>query len=125
MLKNKTSILVCVLVWGMCVFFALYGEVSRSENQVDGAVDEFVVEEKKSNKEKKYSELQEDLVLAYEELLRAQTQQLHELADAQEQCLDALKKVVVNTPKMARVRIEKEVVRVNKQIESMKSARFF
>lgn len=114
-----------VAVWIMCAFFALYGDAPHAEKNGATLEDEFIVEEKKSSKEKKYSELQEDLILAYEELLRAQTQQLHELADAQEQCLDALKKVVVNTPKMARARIEKEVARVKAQIESMKSIRFF
>jgi hypothetical protein len=121
MLNNKLKIIVCGLVWGICAFFALSGDAVHQ-------ADEFVIEKEsvsKNNKEKKYSELQEDLVIAYEELLRAQTQLLHDVADAQEQCLDALKKVVVNTPKMARVRIEKEVVRVNKQIESLKSVRFF
>lgn len=122
MLNNKLNIVICALVWGMCAFFAMRGQGSSVSN----AAHEFVVEkEKSSSREKKYSELQEELVLAYEELLRTQTEQLHKLADAQEQCLDALRKAVINTPKMARVRVEKEIVRVNKQIASLEAVCFF
>lgn len=96
-------------------FFIMYSAIQES----------FIVETKKSDKEKKYSELQEDLVCALEEYMQTLTHVLHKVADSQKKSIDELRKVVENMPRMSRERIEKESKRLKQLNKSIELIEFF
>ena len=76
-------------------------------------------------KEKKYSEMQEELICALEEYMQSLTILLHKIADSQKKSIDELRKIVENRPKMSRARIEKELKKVKQLCESLISVDFF
>ena len=89
--------------------------------------DDFIIEKKveQTTHDKKYSELHDELLQMHEQVLRCQVQLLHDLADAQNSCMDALKKSAENMPKMSRERVVKEVKRLKTLCETLKSTHFF
>lgn len=81
--------------------------------------------QKNALREKKYSELQEDLICLYEEVLRLQIEKLHALAQAQNDCVNSLEKIIKNMPQMSRDRIKKEIMHMEKLKKEFKNMVFF
>ena len=98
---------------------------SQESHREHAGEESFIIETVRSTKEKKYSELQEDLVCSLEEYVRLLTDLLHNIADSQKKSMDELRRIIENTPKMSRVRIEKELKQLELLKKNIESIGFF
>lgn len=90
---------------------------------------EFFLAEPKSEavknvREKKYSEVHDELLEGYEKLLHAYSDVIRTLTYEQEDCMDRIRKLAQNIPKASRKHIEKELKKVESALDAMCSCSF-
>lgn len=86
----------------------------------------FVVEKPvvSTDKEKKYSEICDELWHEYEALLRAYSGLIRDAAQAQGQVLDLVRKLAKNTPKASRKKLLRDLESVRGQLKSIEDFAF-
>jgi cardiolipin synthase len=83
-----------------------------------------VVGVKKEIKEKKYSELYDELFESYEAILHEYSALIRRLTFEQEAAMDAVHKLAQNTPRMGRDRLIKELERIKKARQQIQTCVF-
>ena len=99
--------------------------IQKESMSADGSREVLGKSEVRKSKEKKYSQLHQELLEEYEHLMRCHAQCLRKIADAEEKCIDAFKKTIENSPKIAREHMRKERERLQKMCNTLEFLDFF
>lgn len=79
----------------------------------------------RKNKEKKYSELYDELLESYKLLLLRYSQMIRDITHAQELCIEEIERLAQNMPKAPRKRLIRDLERVAELKKSSENCIFF